>query len=184
MGAVIGGKWLGGLLSIGGMASMMGIFIAVLLSVSRVPAVMGNDRLLPTAFSRMHSKFQTPYISIIVCAIVVSLLVLWPLSDLLVVDISLYAAGISLEFIALIHLRKKASQALRPFKIPLQKRGLILLFILPAIIFAIALGGAMLGQAVKAALFAIGAICSAHFAWLIASKRKNFIAHQKAITEL
>lgn len=185
LGAVVGGRWLGALLSIGGMASMLGIFIAVLLSVSRVPTVMGKDRLLPNLFTRLHSKYQTPYISIIVCAIVVSFLVLWPLSDLLVIDISLYAAGISLEFIALIFLRKKEARTPRPFKIPLQKKGLILLFIPPSLIFAIALGGALLGsgQAAKPALFAIAAILSAHIAWIIVSKRRNFSAHHKTNTD-
>lgn len=138
---------------------------------------MGNDHLLPKVFTRMHSRYNTPYISIIVCAIVVSFLVWWPLSDLLVIDISLYGAGISLEFIALIFFRKKAAQVPRPFKIPLQKNGLILLFIPPSLIFAIALGGALLGsgQAVKPALFVIAAILSAHIAWLIVRKRLNFI---------
>ena len=179
LGSVIGGEWLGALLSIGGMASMLGIFIAVLLSVSRVPAVMGEDRLLPRAFTRHHPRFQTPYVSIIVCAVIVSLLVLRPLSDLLVIDISLYGAGISLEFFALVQLRKKAPLDARPFKIPFQKRGLIILFIPPLIVFFIALGGALLGsgQGFKPALFAIAAILSAHIAWLIVKRRKNFIAH-------
>ena len=179
LGSVIGGEWLGALLSIGGMASMLGIFIAVLLSVSRVPAVMGEDRLLPRAFTRHHPRFQTPYVSIIVCAVIVSLLVLRPLSDLLVIDISLYGAGISLEFLALVQLRKKAPLDARPFKIPFQRRGLIMLFIPPLIVFFIALGGALLGsgQGFKPALFAIAAILSAHIAWLIVKRRKNFIAH-------
>ncbi|HEY4154179.1 MAG TPA: APC family permease [Puia sp.] len=181
LGAMMGGEWLGSLLSIGGMASMLGIFVAVLLSVSRVPAVMGEDRLLPKAFTRIHSRYQTPFISIIVCAAVVSLLVLRPLSDLLVIDISLYGAGISLEFIALIRLRRKEAAASRPFRIPLQKRGLVLLFIPPLLVFSIALGGALLGsgQGFIPALFAVAAICSAQPAWFIVSRRKNFIAHQR-----
>src|SRR4029079_17003271 len=120
-GYVMGGKGLGILLSLGGMASMLGIFCAVLLSVSRIPAVMGRDRLLPGIFSRLHTKYDTPYISIIICASLVSLLVLLPLEDLLVTDICLYSAGISLEFAALIRLRKSAAGLSRPFKIPLKK---------------------------------------------------------------
>ncbi len=68
LGTLIGGNSLGAILSLGGMASMLGIFCAVLLSVSRVPAVMGSDRLLPKIFTRLHSRYQTPYISIIVCS--------------------------------------------------------------------------------------------------------------------
>ncbi len=169
LGALIGGKWLGAVLSFAGMASMLGIFIAVLLSVSRVPAVMGKDRLLPLVFTRTHAKYKTPYISIIVCAVVVSFLVMWPISDLLVLDIALYSAGLSLEFITLVHLRKKAPQAHRPFKIPFQKNGLILLFVAPLLVFTIAMGSALFGsgQSVNAAMFAIVAILSAQGAWMM-----------------
>jgi hypothetical protein len=98
-----------------------------------------------------------------------------------VIDISLYGAGISLEFIALIQLRKKASAEARPFKIPLRKRGLIFLFIPPLFVFILALSGALLGSGavVKPALFAVAAILSAPVAWMVVSRRKNFIAHQE-----
>jgi amino acid transporter len=185
LGALTGGAWLGALLSIGGMASMLGIFIAVLLSVSRVPAVMGQDRLLPKAFTRIHSRYQTPWVSIIVCAVVVSLLVLRPLADLLVIDISLYGAGICLEFIALIRLRKKAPEHPRPFRIPFRKKGLIILFIPPLIVFSIALSGALLGSGLgfKPAIFALAAIFSAHVAWMIVRRRRGFVEHHGGIVD-
>ncbi|MDP4212914.1 MAG: APC family permease [Bacteroidota bacterium] len=175
LGTVMGGQWLGAALSIGGMASMLGIFIVVLLSVSRVPAVMGSDKLVPKIFTRMHPRYQTPYISIIVCAGLVSFLILWPFSDLLVIDVSLYGAGIFLEFLALFRLRKTAALESRPFKIPLQRSGLILLFIAPLLVFSIALGAVLLGsgQGFKSGLFAIGAIFSAHIAWYVMGKLRN-----------
>ena len=175
LGIVMGGKWLGALLSIGGMASMLGIFIAVLLSVSRVPAVMASDKLIPKVFTKMHARYQTPYVSIIVCAVLVSFLILWPFSDLLVIDISLYGAGIFLEFLALIRLRKIAALESRPFKIPLQQRGLVFLFMAPLLVFSIALGGVLLGsgQGFKSALIAIGAILSAQVAWYVLEKAKS-----------
>jgi len=172
LGHLIGGNSLGGMLSMGGMASMLGIFCAVMLSVSRVPAVMGKDKVLPKLFTRLHPKFQTPYISIIVCASIVSVLVLRPLADLFIMDICLYTAGISLEFVALIKLRKMAADAERPFKIPLQKKGLILLFMSPLVVFCIALGNTLMGSAENryAALYAILAIISAPVIWFIMQK--------------
>ena len=169
----IGGHWLGVLLAVGGMASMLGIFCAVLLSVSRVPAVMGKDKLLPNIFTRLHSKFQTPYISIIICSSIVSLLIVRPLADLLIMDISLYTAGISLEFAALISLRKKAADLERPFRIPLKKKALLLLFLAPALVFGFALGGALSSSAenLHAALIAIIAIASAPVFWLLVRKK-------------
>jgi amino acid transporter len=175
LGTLIGGNSLGGLLSIGGMASMLGIFSAVMLSVSRVPAVMGRDKLLPKKFTRLHSKYQTPYISIIVCSCIVSVLILRSLADLLIMDICLYTAGISLEFVALIRLRKTASTEDRPFRIPLQMKGLIGLCLAPVLVFSVALGGALMGSAenLEAAVIAILAIISAPVAWLFVGEVKR-----------
>ena len=168
LGTVIGGNKLGSILSIGGLASSMGIFCAVMLSVSRIPAVMGKDKLLPKIFTIRHKKYQTPYISIIACACIVSVLILNPLADLFIMDICLYTAGIVLEFIALIQLRKKAADEYRPFRIPLKRNGLILVFLLPVIFFSIALTGALFGSADNrhAAIAAILAIISAPIAWM------------------
>jgi amino acid transporter len=175
LGTLIGGHSLGGMLSLGGMASMLGIFCAVMLSVSRVPAVMGKDRVLPKLFTRVHPKFQTPYISIIVCACIVSVLVLFPLADLFIMDICLYTAGISLEFIALFRLRKIAADADRPFKIPFQKKGLLLLFISPLLVFSVALCNTLMGSSENryAALYAIGAIFSAPLIWFFIGRYRK-----------
>jgi amino acid transporter len=162
------------MLSMGGMASMLGIFCAVLLSVSRVPAVMGKDKLLPEIFTKLHPRFQTPYISIIGCSAVVSLLILWPLADLLIMDICLYTAGISLEFATLISLRKKSPDENRPFRIPLNTRGLFILFLAPVFVFVVAFSGALIGSTenARAALWAVLGILSAPVVWFFIDRKK------------
>ncbi len=90
LGLLVGGQWLGALIAAGGMASTLGLFSAVLLSVSRVPKVMSDDKLLPSKLHKEHPKFNTPYISIIICAAIVSIMVFWTFADLLIIDISLY----------------------------------------------------------------------------------------------
>jgi amino acid transporter len=143
LGQLVGGRWLGMLIAAGGMASTLGLYSAVLLSVSRVPQVMGEDKLLPSAFCTLHARFKTPYISIITSSLVVSVLVLFTFSDLIIMDIILYGAGLSLEFLALLILRRKEPGIRRPFRIPLGKSGLILLFLLPVVIYTVALTGAI-----------------------------------------
>jgi amino acid transporter len=174
LGTMIGGHSLGGILSMGGMASMLGIFCAVMLSVSRIPAVMGKDKVLPEFFTRYHRKYSTPHVSIIVCACIVSILVLRPLADLFIMDICLYTAGISLEFIALIKLRRKESDTARPFRIPVQKKGLILLFMAPVLVFSVALGKTLIGSKENqlAVLFAGAAILAAPVIWFLMQKLK------------
>src|SRR6185312_12868950 len=94
---LLGGPRLGVIIAIGGMASYLGIFAAVLLSVSRVPKVMADDNLLPQWFNRLHPRFNTPYVSIIICALVVSLMVLWKFEELIIIDVIVYGAGLFLE---------------------------------------------------------------------------------------
>jgi amino acid transporter len=172
LGAQTAGSWLGTILSLGGMASTLGIFSTMVLSISRIPKVMADDRLLPLKFSVLHKKYNTPYISIIVCAIFVSFMVLWKFTDLIVIDIILYGAGLFLEFVSLIVLRIKEPAALRPFKIPLGTFWLCLLVLLPMVVYGIAIIALFnqSGNKSTASIFAVCAIFTAEIAWLIAKK--------------
>jgi amino acid transporter len=174
---IIGGHWLGALIAFGGMASSLGIYAAVLLSVSRVPQVMAEDDLLPTRLNRLHFRFKTPYISIIVCSIVVSLMILWPFTDLLIIDVTVYGAGLSLEYISLIKLRIHEPDTHRPFKIKLSVPGLCMMLVLPVTVYFVALAGAFASteQAVWAAVFAITALASAELVWQIILWKKPYL---------
>lgn len=167
LGTLTGGRWLGALLAAGGMASTLGLYSAVLLSVSRVPQVMAADSLLPSWLCRLHSRYRTPYLSIIASSLVVSILVLWTFEDLVVMDIVLYGAGLSLEFVTLFVLRIRQPLAHRPFRIPLGNTGLFLMLLLPVGVYVIALSGALLssGSMAMPALISIGMLISAELAW-------------------
>lgn len=169
LGSLIGGKWLGTILAIGGMAAYLGIFAAVLLSVSRVPKAMADDNLLPQWFNKPHSKFGTPYISIITCALVVSGMVLWKFEELIIIDVIVYGAGLFLEYVSLIALRIKEPGTFRPFKIRLNTTGLCLLTLLPVAVYVIALSGALMSNegGTMPAIFAIGTLLSAEVVWQI-----------------
>ena len=177
---IIGGHWLGALIAIGGMASCLGIYASVLLSVSRVPMVMAEDKLLPTKLNKKHKRFNTPYISIIVCSIVVSAMVHWDLEALFIIDVTIYGAGLALEYISLIKLRIKEPETYRPFKIPLGVKGVCIVIALPTIIYFIAFTGALSStkNGVRAALFAFVLLCSAELLWQIVKRRKAFINQQ------
>lgn len=178
LGVLIGGHWLGVLIAAGGMASALGIYTAVLLSVSRIPKVMADDGLLPPALTRLHAKFNTPYLSIIICSLVVSVMVLWSFDELLIIDVTVYGAGLFLEYISLIVLRLKSPEAVRPFKIPLGTRALCACLIIPTSVYVIALSGAFssTGKAIVPAVFALLALATAEVAWQVIRmvKKKAF----------
>lgn len=146
VGLLASGKWLAVLLACGGMASALGLYSGVLLSVSRIPEVMAMDKLLPAKLSRLHRRFGTPYISIITCSAVVSLLVLLTFESLLIVDVTLYGAALFLEYASLIRLRQMAADEHRPFKIPLGIVGLTIMTLLPLSVYGIAVAAAILSD--------------------------------------
>lgn len=172
---LIGGNVLGSVVAFGGMASALGLFSAVLLSVSRIPEVMSEDKLLPAKLKSLHPKFKSPYISIICCSVVVSGMILWNFGDLLIIDITLYGAALFLEYIALIRLRKIAADEYRPFKIPLKIPGLVLMALFPLTVYIIAIIGSFLNseKALVPAVFAIVCLFSAELMWLIAKWRNK-----------
>lgn len=178
LGVLVGGRWLGMLVAAGGMASTFGLYSAVLLSVSRVPQVMADDQLLPGVLCTLHRRFHTPYVSIIASSVIVSILVLFTFSDLVIMDIILYGAGLALEFLALIILREREPDRPRPFKIPLGKKALPVLFLAPLAIYTIALSGAIWSSdrmAMPVAL-GIGMLLSAAPAWWLIRWRKPHLA--------
>jgi amino acid transporter len=176
LGLMAGGRWLGILIAAGGMASTMGLYSAVLLSVSRVPQVMADDRLLPSQLCKLHPRFKTPYISILTSSVIVSFLILWTFSDLVIMDIILYGAGLALEFVALLVLRVREPLIHRPFKIPLNGTGLFLMMLLPFGIYTIALSGAIVAsdQNTKTVFLALAMLLSAVLAWRLILWRNRF----------
>lgn len=176
LGTLVGGQWLGAIISVGGMASAVGLYSAVLLSVSRVPKVMSDDKLLPKKLSVLHSRYHSPYLSILMCSAIVSFMILWTFADLLIIDVTLYGAALFIEYIALIKLRATEPHEHRPFKIPLNITGLIIMTLLPLAIYAIALTAAFTseGSTVIPALFAVVTLATAEITWRIISAFKAF----------
>jgi len=177
LGVLVGGRWLGMLVAAGGMASALGLYSAVLLSVSRVPQVMADDQLLPGFLCSLHPRFKTPYVSILASSVIVSILILFTFSDLIVMDIILYGAGLSLEFIALLMLRKKEPDARRPFRIPLGRIGLRLLYLLPLTIYLAALGGTFWSTKKPGPIYlSLAMLFSAAIVWRLIRWRRPHLA--------
>jgi len=174
LGSLIGGPLAGGLLSAGGMASALGLFVANLLSVSRLPKAMADDGSLPALLRRTDARRGTPHASIIACALVVSVMVLWQFEDLLVIDVMLYGSGLFLEFLALLALRRIRPGAHRPFAIPLGRRGLIVMISLPALCFLAGVAGLAATRNIHtvALLFALASVATAPIAWRIVQRRR------------
>lgn len=123
-------------IAVGGMVSALSLFNALLLAYSRIPFVMAGDGLLPRAIAKTDSR-GTPRNSVLVSALMYSFFVLVPLGSLVVADVLLYAFALALEFAALVQLRRTEPDLRGPFRIPLGRRGVIVLTLLPLSILVI-----------------------------------------------
>ena len=139
---------------------MAGLFFAA-------SAVMAQDKLLPARLSALHPRLGTPYVSIIICALIVSVMVLWSFGDLLIIDITVYFAGLVLEFLSLVVLRISKPGMPRPFHIPFHVGGLLALVLLPTALYFFALSDiiAKSNDALKPVFFALLLLLSAPVAW-------------------
>jgi amino acid transporter len=137
------GQWLGGLISFGVMWSLWCLFNSQLLYTSRIPFAMAEDGLLPRALTKSHPRWDTPWVSLLLCSLIYSLFSLLSFDKLVVIDVIIYSIALLLEYVALIALRIKRPDLPRPFSIPGGWAGIalsfgsLLLFALAAIVFTL-----------------------------------------------
>jgi APA family basic amino acid/polyamine antiporter len=107
------------MVSIGAVAGMTTVLMFQLFAQSRMLFEISKDGLLPSIFSKVHSKFKTPYVATLFAGLLVTIIsgfchisVLFSLSSM--------SAIISFIFVSIIMLvlRKKLPDARRPFKCP------------------------------------------------------------------
>jgi APA family basic amino acid/polyamine antiporter len=111
--------WLSPIIKLGAIAGLSSVVLVMLLGQPRIFFSMANDGLLPPAFSKVHPKFKTPYISTIITGgVAMVLAAVFPIGILS----KLVSLGTLLAFamvcLAVIILRRTHSTMDRPFKTP------------------------------------------------------------------
>jgi len=128
---LIGGRWLGITLAGAALFSARSLINGQLLYVSRLPFAMAMDRWLPSPLARVSRTTGVPRISLLIsCAVAAGFSAL-SFGKLVVIDVLLYSAALSLEFAALIMLRWKRPGFARPFRVPGGGLGVALVTIAP-----------------------------------------------------
>jgi amino acid transporter len=115
---LIGGETLAVAIALAGVIGAIGSFSALMLSFTRLPLVMSEDGYLPRVVTRRHSRTGAPWVAIIACAVLWA--VCYPLGfeKNLVLDVLLTGLSILLEFWALVALRIREPELVRPFRVP------------------------------------------------------------------
>lgn len=117
-GQALGGQMLALAVAAAGMIGALGTFASLMLSFTRLPAVMAGDGFLPQAFARHHKKTHAPWVAIVVCAVAWAACLPLGFVRLLMLDVLLTGLSILLEFGALIALRIREPKLARPYRIP------------------------------------------------------------------
>jgi amino acid transporter len=128
---LVGGPLLRIALVAGGMISAFGMFNALVMSYSRLPLAMAQDGMLPSIFGKLHSRTRAPWVAIIVLAMGWACCLGLGFERLVTIDILLYGASLALEFVALIYLRVREPELVRPFRVPGGMFGAIAIGITP-----------------------------------------------------
>jgi amino acid transporter len=136
---LVGGNWLRVALVLGGMMSGFGMFNALVMSYSRLPLAMARDGMLPKVFAKTHPKTRAPWVAILVCATGWALCLGLGFERLVTLDVMLYGASLTLEFVTLVALRIREPELKREFRVPGGLVGAILAGAFPIALLSIAL---------------------------------------------
>lgn len=113
-------NWLRPLIKIGAIAGLSSVILVMLMGQPRIFYSMSKDGLLPKSFSKVHKKYQTPYVTTILTGAVAMVVAgLFPIGLLG----ELVSIGTLLAFVivcgGVLVLRYKSPEIKRPFKTPL-----------------------------------------------------------------
>jgi amino acid transporter len=131
--------------------SMVGLFTGNSLGGTRVPFALAEDGMFPRFLVKVHSKYGTPFVAIIVTGVIYSIFSLNAFAFLVVADVFLQMLVILAEFAAMWVLRYKMPEKPRD-KVPGGWFGMFLVTLGPTVIILLAI----YSQIVEAGFSSIG----------------------------
>ncbi|HUJ96042.1 MAG TPA: APC family permease [Terriglobales bacterium] len=138
---LVGGPWLGAWMTIAAMVTYVALLNSTILASTRMPFAMAEDGYLPHALTGMHRRYGTPWIAIIVSAVIYGLFATLSLVQLIVIYSWLRVATTVMTVLAGWQLRRKRPEMKRSFLIPGGQAGLIYSVVAVIIMSAVALIG-------------------------------------------
>ena len=115
----VGGAPLGVWTCLAAMASSAGLLNAFMCTSARAVQAMACKGLLPAALRREMGAEATPVPALLFTSTCILCLLSLPFSELIELDMSLYACSLSMEFLSLLRLRWTEPELHRPYRVPL-----------------------------------------------------------------
>ena len=153
---IIGGPWLGTWMTVAAMLGSVALLNSTILTTTRMPFAMAEDRYLPYALTRRHQRYGTPWLAIVVSAVIYALLAWQSLGQLISVYIWLRSATTVLTVLSGWKLRHSRPDLKRSFTVPGGRAGLLYVVGAPVVMALVALLGSdrfgMIGGAIAMVL--------------------------------
>jgi amino acid transporter len=155
-GTLSGHPWLGTWMTLAAMVGNIALLNSTVLTTTRMPFAMAEDGYLPAALTRKHSRYGTPWLAIVMSAIIYALLAWQSLGQLISVYIWLRSATTVLTVLSAWKLRRIRPEMPRTFLIPGGRIGLFYVVAAPVVMALVALLGsdrfAVIGGAIAMVL--------------------------------
>jgi amino acid transporter len=155
-GMLLGHPWLGTWMTLAAMVGNVALLNSTVLTTTRMPFAMAEDGYLPPALTRKHSRYGTPWLAIVISAVIYGILAQHKLTQLISIYIWLRSATTVLTVLSAWKLRRTRPEMARGFMIPGGNLGLFYVVAAPVVMALLALLGSdrigMVGGAVAIAL--------------------------------
>jgi amino acid transporter len=138
---IIGGPWLGTWMTLAAMLGSVALLNSTVLTTTRMPFAMAEDKYLPSVLKRKHERYGTPWLAIVLSAAIYALLAWQSLAQLISVYIWLRSATTVLTVLSGWKLRKSRPDMNRSFMVPGGRAGLFYVVVAPVIMAMVALLG-------------------------------------------
>ena len=140
---LIGGPLLGAWVALAAMVTNAALLNSTVLATTRMPFALAEDKFLPHFLTRIHPRFGTPALAIIVSGAIYAAFAMFTLTQLIAVYAWLRVATSVMTVLAAWKLRRTEPEMPRAFVIPGGKRGLLYAVAAPVLLGVIATAGSV-----------------------------------------
>jgi amino acid transporter len=138
---IIGGPWLGTWMTLAAMIGNVALLNSTVLTTTRMPFAMAEDGYLPAILTRRYSRYGTPWLAIVVSALIYAALAWESLAQLISIYIWLRSATTVLTVLSAWKLRRSRPEMPRSFRVPGRRAGLAYVVGAPVVMAILALLG-------------------------------------------
>jgi amino acid transporter len=140
---LIGGPLLGAWVALAAMVANAALLNSTVLATTRMPFALAEDKFLPPFLTRIHPRYGTPAVSIIVSGAIYAAFAMFTLTQLIAVYAWLRVATSVMTVLSAWKLRQLKPEMPRAFIIPGGRKGLLYAVVAPVLLGILATAGSV-----------------------------------------